>query len=435
MHFVLAKYAPLRNDIYLEIPKPTPIIREVDKYDFNSFGASIEVGFSRRDITPSEKGISWIAGYFPPHFRRRVNDPIWVKSLALRDKAGNGIVIVSCDFIGLLPDEIENIKKLVKSADPRSILISTTHTHSGPDVVGLWGIPPFGGKNKKYMEFMRTEIAKTIEESISNLGPGKIRFGSGEFKGYSHGRTDNDPDYGVSVIQVLRKSGQPVTLVNFALHADVIKNLSLSADFPYFLEERLRKFSGGDVIFIPGAIGGVQPHRGDGSFDAVRKIGEDLADRVYEILKSPISSQDVLISGKVMNLNFQVQNKLFIRAAKIGMISEFFDSNGSPVKVKYNGKDIDLDSHRVDIGFSMFRIGPAQLLTVPGELFPNIWAEVKKEMDGSPKFLFGLTGGELGYILSREDFESGNHKYHAGMSPSSSFGDSSKRTLLMLLGK
>ena len=74
-------------------------------------------------------------------------------------------------------------------------------------------------------------------------------------------------------MQVLLSSGIPVTLVNFASHADVMKSFRISADFPYYLYERLGKLTGGEVIFIPGAIGGVQPKRnGNKNKDNQRKL-------------------------------------------------------------------------------------------------------------------------------------------------------------------
>ncbi|MBI3046170.1 MAG: hypothetical protein HYY86_01320 [Candidatus Harrisonbacteria bacterium] len=410
-YFLAAYYLPFRNTIFLSMPEPTRFFRPPEAYKRQSFGAPIKAGFAKRDITPPR--FSWLAGYYPPHPGIFVHDRLWVKSLALQDRHGNGLVIASCDLIGLLPDEIDKITHSVNNVDPASIFISATHTHSGPDTIGLWGIPLFSGKNRKYMQFLRQKIAEAIDESVANLKSGRIRFAEGEFEGYSSGRDENPPDYGVAVMQVLLSFGKPVTLVNFAVHADVVKSFHISADFPHYLSERLGRLTGGEVMFVPGAVGGVQPS-GDNNTDSyfVRTLGENLADAVYESLKRPIIPKHSDISGKTTRLNVPLQNKKFLWAAKLGIISNLADEN-----------------RRMDINLVKLNIGPAEIVTVPGELFPKIWRRTKVKMKGQPKFIFGLTNGELGYILLPEDFDSGKHRYHAGMSVGPQFGEAVDKAL------
>lgn len=412
---ILWKYLPLRNTLFLEMPEPTKFSRSAEKYNFSSFGAPIKAGFAKRDITPLN--MPWLAGYYPPHPGFLVHDRLWVKGLALQDRHGNGLVIVSCDLIGLLPDEVDKITDLVNNTAPDSVFISATHTHSGPDTIGLWGIPPFSGKDKKYMEFLRNSIVEAIDESVANLKNGSIRLAKGEFSGYSFGREGNLPDESFSVMQILLSSGTSVALVNFAVHADAVKSFHISADFPYYLSERLGRLTGGEVIFIPGAIGGVQPKDdNDNDFFYVRMLGENLADAVYQSLKKPIIPKHSDIIGRSITVNFPLQNKKFLWAAKLGMISSLAN-----------------EQNRMEIMLVRLKIGPAEIVTVPGELFPKIWWRVKAKMRGNPKFIFGLTDSELGYILLPEDFDSGKHRYHAGMSAGWMFGRAVSKSMQKLV--
>ena len=434
LYGILCKYAPLRNAIFLEMPQPIRFFRPPEAYYLKSFGASVKAGFAKRDITPPR--FSWLAGYYPPHPGIFVNDRLWVKSLALQDRWGSRFVIVSCDLIGLLPDEIEKIKSIVPK---EFLLIGATHTHSGPDVMGFWGIPPFTGKNRHYMEFLRKQIVEAIEESVTNLGEGAIRFGQGEFFGYVEGREENLPDSAVSVMQVLLSSGVPITLVNFAAHADWIKSFYVSADFPYYLYERLGRLTGGEVIFIPGAIGGVQPI-GDNNSDLffARTLGEDLADRVYKIMKQPITDYSVKILGKNPQvLNVGISNKKFLWASKIGIISGIVKKDGGIAKnfkIQSNNRNIHIsEDPRLELHLMGITIGSAEIVYVPGELFPKIWRRVKSKMKGNPKFIFGLTDGELGYILDEKDFDSGKHPYYVGMSVGRGIGAGIEKVLLNIV--
>jgi hypothetical protein len=405
----IQKYLFILNFLFW-FPSPTQINAEIPKYDVVKFGAPIRAGFAKRDITPSR--FSWVAGFMPPHPAFAIKDRLWVKSLALEDRSGNKIVIVSSDLIGLLPDEIEKIVSLV-NVPRNNIFLGTTHTHSGPDTMGLWI-----WKNEKYMKRLRREIAKSINDSVRNMTDASLRFGQGEFPSRAHGRDENHADPTVSVIQVLidqNDAPQLVTLVNYACHPDVVQGFQISADFPYFLSERLRMRLGSEMMFIPGAIGGVQP-TGDRKELAhlVRVLGEDLADKVVAIMRNPkqLSNADITVKKVMIRAPFENTSDLK-KAVELGLVSNLLDKEGKVVA----------ELNRIDIGH-------LKILTVPGELFPKIWWRAK----GNQKdmMIFGLVNGEFGYILLPEDAKSGKHKYHVSVSVGPTFGKEVDRELRKL---
>ncbi len=387
----------------VDFPKPTELRPDLPVYDIKTFGVPVDAGFSKRDITP--KRFSFVAGFMPPHPALAIKDRLWVKSLALRDKNGNLVVIVSCDLIGLLPDELDKIFSRVTAVSRDKIFINTTHTHSGPDTMGLWG-----GKNKKYMELLRSQVARAIDESVKELRPASLRFGQGEFAGRAGGRYENPPDPTVSVLQLLITSpseGKPqlVTLVNYACHADVVQGLQISADFPHFLAERLRMRLGSESMFIPGAIGGVQPigDRHELTY-AVRSLGEDLADKVVAIMRHPEKITNADISVRKIKISAPFENTTDLRkAVQLGLVANLVDEH-----------------NQVSSEVGSITIGPMKFFTVPGELFPKIWWRVKAQH--KYRMVFGVTNGEFGYLLTHDDFNSGRHKYHARISIGPIFG-------------
>lgn len=410
--FVWASYLAINKYLFVLVylfnfPNPTELRPPLPAYEIISFGSPIRSGFAKRDITP--KHWQWVAGFMPPHPGLSVKDRLWAKSLALQDSEGNVVVIVSVDVIGLLPDEIKKVVGIV-GIPQENIFLSTTHTHSGPDTMGLWI-----WKNKKYMNFLRTQISGAINESVGNLQPSAIRFGKKQFPGYAHGRDGNPADSEVAVLQVLF-DGNPITLVNFACHADAVMGLQFSADFPYFLGERIKRRAGGEVMFIPGAIGGVQPaFDRQSQFHFVKTLGEDLADAALTAIQEPIIPERVSLSAKKIKIKAPFENSgLLSKAYRFGMVNDLLRDGNVHVEV---GK---------------ITIGSAEILTVPGELFPKIWWRVKERMKGNPNMIFGLTGGEFGYILSPEDVQSGKHKYHVSVSVGPTFGEEIGRGLKQL---
>ncbi|MDP3999548.1 MAG: hypothetical protein Q8P76_03075 [bacterium] len=100
-----------------------------------------------------------------------------------------------------------------------------------------------------------------------------------------------------------------------------------------------------------------------------------------------------------------MENENFNFAARMGMIADVRNDRGAVVA----------EINRIVIG-------PMEILTVPGELFPKSWWNVKPLMKGKLKAIFGLTNGEYGYILLPEDYYSGKHNYHVSVSVGHNFG-------------
>ncbi len=387
----------------LDFPSPTKTRPEISKYDLETFGSPIKAGYAKRDITPGR--FSWVAGFMPPHPALVIKDRLWVKSLALLDKNGELVVFVSADLIGLLPDELDKIFSMVKNVPRERIFITATHTHSGPDTMGLWG-----GKNKIYMKLLRSAVAESINESVSNMRDSSVRFGKGDFAGYVNGRDENPNDTGVNIIQVLispdylQKDNWLITMVNFSCHPDVVQGLQITADFPHFLSKRLESRLGSEAIFIPGAIGGVQPDADrHASQYFVRTLGENLADEVVSTMKHPNIPSDAAIRVRKIKISAPFENTTDLKkAVDFGLVSNLRDKNGN-----------------VNSEVSCINLGPLKILTAPGELFPKIWWKVKKDKN---TLMFGLANGEFGYILLPEDYNSGKHNYHASVSVGPVFG-------------
>ena len=56
-------------------------------------------------------------------------------------------------------------------------MVSSTHNHEGPDVIGLWGKSFFQkGTDEKYMKLLVDRIVGCVKEASSKLKPVVARF-------------------------------------------------------------------------------------------------------------------------------------------------------------------------------------------------------------------------------------------------------------------
>jgi hypothetical protein len=302
-------------------------------------------------------------------------------------------------------------RALIKGIPPENILIGATHTHSAPDP---YGFPDMNGKtfaDIKYLDGCVQQIADAVNEAIANKQPASLKIAMDEAVGkiaYNYyAPALYDPRCGV--IQALATSGprvgQPIaTLVNYAVHPEVLGNKQgiLSPDLCGPLYSKIEKETGSMALFMNGAIGGMvtadtrleygkegQGQKEDNSWEECIRIGELLASESLRIIqKAPVlDNPAVFIASRPLTFPVESDIMRFI-IQKSSMKYESFSDN------------------KVTTQLNLINIGPAQILTVPGEAMPNVGYYVKRNMNTTMPFLFGLTNDAFGYMLAKVDYQS-----------------------------
>ena len=113
-------------------------------------------------------------------------------------------------------------------------------------------------------------------------------------------------DYQLGVIRIEGFEGPIATLVNFTCHPVVAgpENLLISADYPGAMERMLENELGGQVMFLQGADGNLNPFWDktppeEGAFDQIEKMGRTIADEVLQVSRHIIDYEEMpLISFK-----------------------------------------------------------------------------------------------------------------------------------------
>src|SRR3989338_8445685 len=112
----------------------------------------------------------WLAGYQGGRAATGVHDDLWITALAMSDAKGAALFI-TVDLIGYLFDEVAQVKALIKkelNVPPSRVFIFSTHDHSGPDTIGLWGKDGKTGKNQDYLDGLRGKIKACAGEAVKN---------------------------------------------------------------------------------------------------------------------------------------------------------------------------------------------------------------------------------------------------------------------------
>ncbi len=374
-----------------------------------AFNQSIMVGAAKRILTPNPL-LPISGGIGTPNPVKENKGDLFVRAMVI-EKGETIFAIVSVDFLGWTSILGNRSRALIKGIPPENILIGATHTHSAPDPYGFLDMNGKTFADIKYLDGCVQQIADAVNEAIANKQPASLKIAMDEAVGkiaYNYyAPALYDPRCGV--IQALATSGprmgQPiVTLVNYAVHPEVLGNKQgiLSPDLCGPLYSKIEKETGGMALFMNGAIGGMvtadtrleygkegQGQKEDNSWEECIRIGELLASESLRIIqKAPVlDNPAVFIASRPLTFPVESDIMRFI-IQKSSMKYESFADN------------------KVTTQLNLINIGPAQILTVPGEAMPNVGYYVKRNMNTTMPFLFGLTNDAFGYMLAKVDYQS-----------------------------
>lgn len=362
--------------------------------------SAISAGSSAKTITPdlSRHDPQYLAGFDRGRKATGIYDDIWSRCCCLKIHETT-VAIVSVDLIGVMYSEYQTILDLLpESVDIDLVVLSSTHNHEGPDVIGLWGPQLSTGINWEWYEETMVTIADTIVDAYESLVPAGLRFGHSEATGFS--RDSRDPkitDDQVETIQAVDGNGTPIaTMIFYGSHPEVLwdKNTLITSDYPHYIYEYIEAQVGGTAIFITGAVGGlITPKVQNHTFEGAKKFGESIAQLSLASIQNNSILWDTEIRTEFKEINVPLTNPLFRLASILGILNRPLThlrmnvvSAVSTIELGNNG----------DI---------AQIVTVPGEDFPENWLELKEKLHAEHRILIGLGMDELGYIVRYEDFD------------------------------
>lgn len=303
---------------------------------------SLRVGIAESDITPPV-GFP-IAGYYHERLADGTVDPLKAKAIVFRDANAEAALVV-CDLIGIATDLSQAVRQRAsdKTGIPAThIVISATHSHTAPDYMKeLWlrlGKEKQDPLRAAYIDKLINNLVEVIAVAHSGAKPATLDYGSatqatpvsfnrrsvmrdGSVRTWmSHDNPDVvraagpiDPE--IALLAVRDANGKSLGVVsNFALHLDTVGGLKWSADYPYFIEQTLRKGIGSDIVSIFGTgccgdINHANPRskvRNKADFIG-NSIGETIQKQLGNLKR--IEQTDLVVKSRVVKLPLEDATK------------------------------------------------------------------------------------------------------------------------------
>jgi putative membrane-bound dehydrogenase-like protein len=207
--------------------------------------AAWQAGFARVDATPTEP--VRMAGYGSrDRPSEGVDTPLYVRAAALKRGDDPPHVLVSVDTIGLPGSMVRELTQQLEQRHGLSrqqIVVASTHTHSGPDLVtelsNIFSVAltePEIAAGERYRKRLNGAIMAAVDQALHSLAPGELAFGTGE-TGFAANRRvlkdgrwasfgvqpDGPVDHSVPVLRICADDGKVRGVIfNYACHCTTL---------------------------------------------------------------------------------------------------------------------------------------------------------------------------------------------------------------------
>ncbi len=365
----------------------------------------LRAGASAVKITPTLDRPVYIAGYDSNRVAESVHDDLWARAVVL-DDGDTRFAVVSCDLVGLSNYRVRRMRQAVAAGVPGlpadQVLILTTHVHSGPDTLGLWG-KAFGssGMDLAYMDSLQERVVEAVRTAQGQLQPVRVSAAAVDVpEGFVYNSREPLQDTRLTAIRLRGRQGKTVaSLIHYGAHPEVNKSKALTSDFVHYVREMAEREFGGTAIYLNGALGGmVTPKVSGHNFEEMRRVGEGVGRAAVQALAAakPVDVDTVAVRRVPVALPLENQNFRLLLGMKI--------LEGEP-----KGDGMETEVGRVDLG-------PITWITIPGEILPKPALDLKSRIPGPFPLVVSMANDEIGYILHPDDFDRKLYQYEKSMS-------------------
>jgi hypothetical protein len=372
----------------------------------------LEAGAAAVDISADKAGLK-MGGYRVGRNSTGNHDPLFARALVLK-RGDHEQILVAVDLVGLFRPFIRETLAEIPGLPIDQVIVCSTHNHSSPDSMGIWGHPPFSsGLDKDFMAKVRRGIVQSIQDARAHLAPAEIGSATtaieqDEFIKNVNRKNLVDPESTVIHVRARGGGATIATLVELGCHPEVVPedNTLVSADFPGYCVRALEREFGGVGIYVSGDLGALvspvrhrTPEKPGWMWDEAQRIGERLASYAIPAVHGIQEYESAPRLAAYRTPIFLDNENFYFH------VMEFTHILDRPV----------YGSGYIETEVNLWEIGKLRIATVPGELSPDIGMRIRK-MCGHPAMILGLANDELGYLFPSYDFHLALYDYERTLS-------------------
>jgi hypothetical protein len=325
------------------------------------------------------------------------------------------------------------------NVDRTAVMVSTTHSHATPTVVGIWG--QMGPANQAYVKQIHDAVVAAVDQAAANLKTSELWFANGDIRSiiWQNGQGTDHPDgFAVDAKMPVLWARDPVTGATNALYVSVPNHpdqfrpfdgattQGFSADVPGYVRKSMDDSVSGISVVGSATLGRQEAPGKDATYAEVAHQGDFVINAVrLAMAKAAPLKSDVLAGAENLiqvTVGSSAGNQGLLSLMKYNSTSGPFGGPNCNAALGGNcsipraltapwcvGNCTVGGSGATTLGtyVSAVRIGPLLYVSNPGEAFPEVNEAIRSAvLDAQSVNVVGLGGDFLGYNWVPSDYNS-----------------------------
>jgi hypothetical protein len=392
------------------------------------------VGVGRKTITPEISG--QLFGYRPDLYSDGLNDDLTATAFAITQGETKILLITIC--VCLLDNEITDFFRAEiekKHNIPKeNILISATHTHTGPATINM---PGWGNIDRPYYEqILKPNVFEAVSEAISSQQEATVGVGYGKSEAGINRRQLNFLNYAdlgqsqwgpynpeMTVIAFKSNRGKPIgNIIHYGCHGTVAGlSTKISRDWSGVMTDALEEESGAITAFFNGPEGDVGPRISTGGTTAeiqyIYEVGGIAARDALRIYHSIEDYNNISVDATSRRLKIPYAKRISLDEAIAGCKKHSLDTINcdkqmavyyNKVKDSYENGFVEKDYFELEQ--VALRLGDIVFVGFPYELFSVIGMRIDEYTKAFKVLSLSNTNGSAGYFPTEDQFCRGGYE-------------------------
>ncbi|MFN2524054.1 MAG: PKD domain-containing protein [Mycobacteriales bacterium] len=387
--------------------------------------AEVRVGTAVVDVTPAPDDPQYLGGFGKMDApTAKALDPLEIRAFVVRrgsSVAAFAVVDVQGWFAGYQqgPYGITDVREQVGSwlakhgspaAGPQNVIVSSTHSHAAPTIMGIWG-----PTDLRWLKRVHAGTIAALTKAAATARPAELWTADaevGEADGSTVAQTDIYDGWTVDEKLPLLWARDPRThktiglYGNVPVHADIVSGKdenAMSADHIGIEREALDDLLGGTSVLAMGTLGRQESIVQVGGRVESRRVAAFITARIRVALAKATRLRNPVVGGYEQHVLVPGTNP-----ALLALIA--LNPAGAPCLPGADICPIDrsieppyLYGNVVGTWVTSLRIGDLLYVSQPGEAFPEVSQAIRGSVPDARVRVVGMAQDQLGYYYPAED--------------------------------
>ncbi|MEA2272580.1 MAG: hypothetical protein QOI98_1288 [Solirubrobacteraceae bacterium] len=298
------------------------------------------------------------------------------------------------------------------SVNPGHLIVSSTHSHSAPTIMGIWG-----KTDPAYLRQVHDATIEAIKQASAHTHKAELWTATGSIDALLAQNlegTDHFDGWGVddkTPVLWAREPGTGATLglyANVPVHADQFRGSKYrlaSADYPGAVRAALDRDLGGTAVIAMGTLGRQEAMGGINDYSEVDRQGRFITNAIERALARARPLEGTRVAGAEQYVAVPAHNPALLALLYANVAGFACYDQLDACTIDRSIVPFYLAGNVIGTWVTTVRIGDEVWSTEPGEAFTEVSTAIRSAIRGAHAVhVVGMAQDQLGYFYPPEDY-------------------------------